>query len=273
MPRRSGINAPMATLKGSLLPNTGAVTFSAGAAVQPRTVSSHRLDYIDALRGIAALWVVAFHTVHLYSAQQSSPNPVTQAFVSVAEYGHLGVNLFLVLSGFCLFYPIARKYPAQAPVTPTFRSFMKRRARRILPPYYALLTLLAVGYFVAARLQRSVPARTEESPRDRRRSALERRFSQVIPGCSLAFLLLLHWHGQNMPARAFYQECLRHGDSFLWMPQLFCGFYVRGEGQGGFCHPEHWLLYRFLPVSIAITLESLMRRCSARCRSPSAAST
>ena len=35
----------------------------------------------------------------------------------------------------------------------------------------------------------------------------------------------------HLPLRAYYSEQLAQGESFDWMPQLFCGFYVTGEGQ------------------------------------------
>ena len=52
----------------------------------------------------------------------------------------------------------------------------------------------------------------------------------------------------HLPIRAFYAERLDRGEPFDWMPQLFAGFYLTGEGQGGTYHPLHWLLYRFLPL-------------------------
>lgn len=64
--------------------------------------------------------------------------------------------------------------------------------------------------------------------------------------------------GFHLPARAFYQDCLRNGDSFLWEPQVLCGHYIHGEGQGGFLHPVHYLLYRFLPLQAAFNLELLL---------------
>ncbi len=62
----------------------------------------------------------------------------------------------------------------------------------------------------------------------------------------------------NLPLRYFYQDCLKHGDSPVWMPGMFCGFYLHGEGQAGMFHPEHYLLYRFLPLRIAFNLELLI---------------
>lgn len=59
----------------------------------------------------------------------------------------------------------------------------------------------------------------------------------------------------HLPFRAFYQECLKHGDSFLWNPYIFNGYYLHGDGQIGMMHPWHWLLYRFLPLDTAFMLD------------------
>lgn len=55
----------------------------------------------------------------------------------------------------------------------------------------------------------------------------------------------------HLPLRAFYAEQLRRGEPFDWTPQLFCGFYLTGEGQAGTYHPLHLLLYRLLPLEAA----------------------
>ena len=53
-------------------------------------------------------------------------------------YGHLAVDVFIVLSGFCLMLPVARSGGALADGA---RGFFVRRARRILPPYFAAFTI------------------------------------------------------------------------------------------------------------------------------------
>ena len=59
----------------------------------------------------------------------------------------------------------------------------------------------------------------------------------------------------HIPLRYFYAQALAEGHSFLWMPHIFNGFYLLSEGQIGLLHPWHWLLYRFIPLSTAFTLE------------------
>ena len=62
----------------------------------------------------------------------------------------------------------------------------------------------------------------------------------------------------HLPLRAFYTEQLGAGRPFDWMPSLFCGFYLTGEGQVGGYHPLHLLLYRWLPLPTAFDLELLL---------------
>ena len=59
----------------------------------------------------------------------------------------------------------------------------------------------------------------------------------------------------HLPLRTFYAQQLARGESFDWCPDLYCGFYLTGEGQIGGYHPLHWLLYRTLPLSLAFDLE------------------
>ncbi len=61
----------------------------------------------------------------------------------------------------------------------------------------------------------------------------------------------------HLPVRAFYGQQLARHEPFDWMPQLFCGFYLTGEGQAGTYHPWHYLLYRLLPLDHAWPLEVL----------------
>ncbi len=77
-------------------------------------------------------------------------------------------------------------------------------------------------------------------------------FWPVLGGRHFLYADLGNWH---LPVRMFVAETLQAGDSPLWLPNLFCGFYLHGEGQAGLYHPAHWLMYRFLPVGLAFGLE------------------
>lgn len=63
---------------------------------------------------------------------------------------------------------------------------------------------------------------------------------------------LLHW---NYPIRDFYAGAIGKRQRPFWMPSIFSGFDIAGEGQLGVFHPLHWLLYRFLPLDRAFAIE------------------
>jgi hypothetical protein len=99
-------------------------------------------------------------------------------------------------------------------------------------------------------------------------SVPQRALTRVITLCSLALFAPLLWPlvtGRifawndlgvfHLPMRAIYQQGLRAGDSLLWTPALFAGYYVHGEGQSGIFHPLHLVLYWLLPLQIAFNLE------------------
>jgi peptidoglycan/LPS O-acetylase OafA/YrhL len=103
-----------------------------------------RLEFLDGLRGLASLYVVLFHACYeLLKASMSLPG---RAVARSLVYGHFAVDVFIVLSGFCLMMPVVRAGTGRLPSG--FKEYLRRRARRILPPYYvafALSVALAAG--------------------------------------------------------------------------------------------------------------------------------
>jgi peptidoglycan/LPS O-acetylase OafA/YrhL len=103
-----------------------------------------RLEFLDGLRALAALAVLVHH------AQLQIWSDVNGGLGLPSLYiGHLAVNVFIVLSGFCLMLPVL-KAGGRLPGGPA--RFFRRRARRILPPYYGALalSLLLIWLFVGA---------------------------------------------------------------------------------------------------------------------------
>lgn len=96
-----------------------------------------RLPFLDGLRAFAALWVVFGHS-HLFVLGWNRSGTLWGRPLDLLLYSHLGVNLFLVLSGFCLALPVVRNGNQLAGTA----RYFKARAWRILPPYYAALILL-----------------------------------------------------------------------------------------------------------------------------------
>jgi len=95
-----------------------------------------RLHYLDGLRAAAAVYVVLFHAVVGFAVNLSGPFRI---FRFVFGFGHEAVAIFIVLSGYCLMLPVARS--ADAALKGGFWGYLRRRAFRILPPYFAALAL------------------------------------------------------------------------------------------------------------------------------------
>jgi len=117
---------------------------------------SDRLHGLDGIRGAAALFVV-FHHCWLLSFP-GYPGNTGPWWLGWLVYGHFAVVIFIVLSGFSL--AIA---PAQSGwQLRSVREFARRRAWRILPPYWAALAFsLAVAWWVVA--QPNTPEPTAKS--------------------------------------------------------------------------------------------------------------
>ena len=97
------------------------------------TTTRPRLHYLDGIRGMAALAVVLHH-IYWDVAVDGMPFWYNQLFL---QLGRFGVDVFIVLSGYCLTIPIAKE--STLPMRGGAWGYLKRRARRILPPYYAAL--------------------------------------------------------------------------------------------------------------------------------------
>ena len=90
------------------------------------------------MRGAAALAVVAFHAF-LYTGVSGQAWRDLPLLGWITGYGYLGVPVFIVLSGYVLMLPVAGR-PGRD-LRDGLGRFVLRRARRILPPYYAALAL------------------------------------------------------------------------------------------------------------------------------------
>lgn len=111
---------------------------------------------MDALRALAVLAVFGVHARAFWlSSPESSGLGLAFVVDRVLAQGAAGVDLFVVLSGFCLTYPLVRgRASGIARLSP--RRFYRRRALRILPAYYAVLGGLLVLESVPALQRRLV---------------------------------------------------------------------------------------------------------------------
>lgn len=106
----------------------------------PTRAGTPRIEfpYLDGIRGLAAVVVVLYHA-WLFTGLTGQAAAQLAVPRLIIGHGYLGVPVFIVLSGYVLMLPMARN--GSSWYSKGFGSYIFRRAKRILPPYYAALAL------------------------------------------------------------------------------------------------------------------------------------
>ena len=111
-----------------------------------RPIERH-IDFLDPMRGIAILFVFAYHSLGTAFGQDQLPwgrlfstFDVPRSFIPLlpVTFGWVGVTIFFVVSGFCIHLSFSRQ--------PQWPVFFKRRFFRIYPPYLVTLLFFALVY-------------------------------------------------------------------------------------------------------------------------------
>ncbi len=109
-----------------------------GAVVDVLPVPGSAYPFLDGIRGIACLAVVVYHAF-LFTGLSDESEKQLPVIGAIVGWGYLGVPVFIVLSGFLLRYSFGNGV----------RRYIRSRARRILPPYYAALAVsLGLIFFI-----------------------------------------------------------------------------------------------------------------------------
>lgn len=111
---------------------------------QGRHALPDHFNWIDGLRGVAALAVVIFHYRHFYFADATDHHsvPASDAFpwsgllVRIYDHGGSAVQLFWVISGFVFAHVYLNR-------STTFRGFLIARVARLYPLHFATLMIVA----------------------------------------------------------------------------------------------------------------------------------
>ncbi|MDQ2711027.1 MAG: acyltransferase [Acidobacteriota bacterium] len=112
-------------------------------------MSARHVTALDGIRGIAVLMVILWH-----ASEYVQGTGLLEKLVRLPlRIGWSGVDLFFVLSGFLITGILldTRQSPNY------FRSFYARRALRIFPLYYLVLTTILVAAHFLPKLDKSVP--------------------------------------------------------------------------------------------------------------------
>ncbi len=125
----------------------------------PPAHSPDRSVAVDLLRGLAVLMVMIAHLPFSLAGMEGGGGAVfpPRWLADAMAHGHYGVQLFLVISGYCIHTRWARR--GDKTLTVPFVAFWKRRLVRLYPPYIVVvigsvaLTLVG-GRFTGVALDR-----------------------------------------------------------------------------------------------------------------------
>lgn len=122
------------------------------------TAPKEHLGVLDMLRGFAAISVVLYHfTYGLPTLGKSDGGGTLVKFASLAlksmfSWGHMGVEVFFVISGFVIPYSLWNAHYQLR----NFSAYMLKRILRICPPAYLVIALVLLQWFVVDNLMHPV---------------------------------------------------------------------------------------------------------------------
>jgi peptidoglycan/LPS O-acetylase OafA/YrhL len=116
------------------------------------TTSRQFIAEIDGLRFIAIFSVILFH-LNWFITSKTGRSDEADFLTKFLSHGHIGVQLFFVISGFVIALPFAKGYLLNGR-RPSLRQYLFRRLTRLEPPYivnllfrFALLPLATADTF------------------------------------------------------------------------------------------------------------------------------
>jgi peptidoglycan/LPS O-acetylase OafA/YrhL len=233
------------------------------------------LPFLDGVRGYAALYVVMHHAWNEMGWQDANKQLPCwlQHLMSFFAPGTYGVAVFIVLSGYCLMLPAASATDNSLRGGPA--RYFKRRAFRILPPYFAAFALSLVFYAAFSPFRHATGIQTQLS------SCAE---PATLKAAILSHLLLVHNVGAtwafkfNSPLWSVATEWqIYFALPFLLLPlwrktnsiilalvAIFCGLLPHFVFHGLYDSAQHWLLGQFgmgcAAAAISFSARSLDKR-------------
>lgn len=110
-----------------------------------------KIKFLDGIRGYSALIIVVYHSfLFTYYTNTVSQSEFLNYILSIIKLGYLSVGVFIVLSGFCLAIPVVNN---DLNFKGGMKRYIKRRFRRIIPPYYVALILSIIIILIFPILQ------------------------------------------------------------------------------------------------------------------------
>src|ERR1700739_147791 len=107
-----------------------------------------RIKSLDGLRGIAIALVICYHL----GGGAQSQLLIVRSVGTINKFGWTGVTLFFVLSGFLITGILWDGMPQKG----WWTDFLRRRALRIFPLYYASLVIVVITGAVSGEFRRTL---------------------------------------------------------------------------------------------------------------------
>ncbi len=109
------------------------------------SLSSNYRPEVEGLRGCAALYVMFHHImVQEFDKHVIGRTIAEKALVFALDFGHFAVNIFIVISGYCLMLPLLSN---SLQLKGGWQKFYRRRFNRIIPTY---MIALLISTFLAS---------------------------------------------------------------------------------------------------------------------------
>jgi peptidoglycan/LPS O-acetylase OafA/YrhL len=153
LPGPSGNSAPASKSTSAVAPSEARLVSAGSLASSDSLATSRRpyqFDFLDILRGVAILAVML---LHFTEGGRKAKDPLLHARLwPVLQHGYLGVQLFFVISGYCIAAAVYALHGRERALS----TFLYRRARRIFPPYWwSILVTVTLGLVTVGLLRRS----------------------------------------------------------------------------------------------------------------------
>lgn len=100
--------------------------------------------YRNEIYGFSILWILLFHMEKIEKVEFFRGIPVLHWFDTIARYGNMGVDMFLFMSGICLYFSFARNNNLQ--------EYYKKRLTRIFFPIVFIPLPLWLVYLLVGRI-------------------------------------------------------------------------------------------------------------------------
>jgi peptidoglycan/LPS O-acetylase OafA/YrhL len=188
-----------------------------------RNLKAGRINNFEGLRGLLAFWVVIGHVLTIAGIQASS-----MGIFSPLAHGFVAVDVFVIMSGFFIFYLLDRKQE-------TYRPFITRRFLRLFPVYVVCLLMSILLMNISLTDLKSLPW---YHPDNQSRIDILESSQQYFLYHFIAHLTMLHGviPSQWLPYSAF---------AFIgqaWSISLEWQFYLVAPALMWICKKRKWLL-------------------------------